>query len=95
MAFVALPSVNGWHYVDPDQIVGILATEDKTCDVVLQGGLTLAVSEESYAVYKRLEAHVGAQPGARTLAPQSAAAARPSTPTFAHANGNGRHKPAW
>ena len=84
MSFVALPSDNGWHYVDPDQIIGVQAIGDKKCEVLLNAGLALSVCEESYAVYKRLESHLAQ--GSRTG--QSAPRAN-----FAKTNGNGQQAP--
>ncbi|MBV8977684.1 MAG: hypothetical protein JO261_04445 [Alphaproteobacteria bacterium] len=80
MTFVPLPCDGGWHYIDPSQIIGVQATGEKRCEVLLFGGLSLPVSEESYAVYKRLESHRTAQPQPAQGAPRG---------NVAKINGNG------
>jgi hypothetical protein len=55
MQFVSLPSGQGWHFVNVEEIVAIRFGQPGKSTVFLTGGIMIECSEETHAIHKRIE----------------------------------------
>lgn len=54
--FIILKSLGGQNYVQPDRVLAVTSTDPTKCQVVMEGGVMIAVSEPAKDAMEKIQA---------------------------------------
>jgi hypothetical protein len=60
--FIILKSLGGQNYVLPDRVIAVTSTDPTKCQVIMEGGVVVSVSEPAKDAMEKIQAALEGKP---------------------------------